>query len=72
LTIKGEKREEKHNSLYHAREVILSSFSRSWSIPEHVNLDEDPELKLENGLLSITFSKKTDTKVKNKKKYLTF
>ncbi|HQJ60804.1 MAG TPA: Hsp20/alpha crystallin family protein, partial [bacterium] len=61
LTISGEKkeeREEKSGNVYR-KESYSGSFSRSFTLPEHVNPD-DADAKYENGILFLSIPKSED------------
>ncbi|OUM59367.1 hypothetical protein PIROE2DRAFT_47158 [Piromyces sp. E2] len=58
FTISGqeENKKESKEKKFHMVECSYGKFSRSFSIPEDVNL-EDIQAKMENGVLEVTFKK---------------
>jgi HSP20 family protein len=65
LTISSEKQAEKknENDRYTRREFSYSSFSRSFSMPEHVDA-EKISAEYNNGLLTLTLPKRDEAKKK--------
>jgi HSP20 family protein len=61
LTISGEKKEEREekNGNVFRKESYSGSFSRSFTLPEHVNPD-DADAKYENGILFLSIPKSED------------
>ena len=65
LTIKSEKKEEKNdeNNRYTRKEFSYSSFSRSFTMPDHVNADAITA-EYDKGVLKIQLPKKEEAKQK--------
>ncbi|WP_118193324.1 Hsp20/alpha crystallin family protein [Albibacterium indicum] len=65
LTISAEKKEEKEveDKKYSKREFNYTSFSRSFTLPENID-EESIDAKYENGILSISLTKKENTDTK--------
>jgi len=65
LTIKGEVKEEidTEETRFHLRERRFGSFSRSFSLPSHVNADEI-KATYEQGILTLTLPKAEEAKPK--------
>lgn len=61
-----EKKEEKDEN-YTRKEYNYNSFSRSFILPENIK-EEDIKAKYEDGILKLSFPKKTETKSIGKKK----
>ncbi len=68
LTISAEKKEEKseENKKFTRREFSFNSFSRSFTLPESVSMD-NVDAKYTNGILKLSIPKKEETKVLPKK-----
>ena len=56
LTISGEKKEETEDRTFHRKEIFSGSFSRTFSLPEHVDT-EHVTAEFKNGILSLTIPK---------------
>lgn len=67
LTINYEKKTENESNDYktHRREFSLSSFKRSFSVDENINID-GIQAKYENGILKLYLPKKEEVKVSPK------
>ena len=63
LTISAEKEEEKNeqNDRFTRKEFFYNSFSRSFTLPQNVNV-EHIEAKYNDGILKLNISKKEETK----------
>lgn len=68
LTISGERKEEKleENEKLTRREFHFGSFKRSFTLPESAN-SENIQATYNNGILSVTITKKEELKQKGKK-----
>jgi len=67
LTIKGEKREEKSEDKKgkkHRKECFYGSFSRSFTLPDSIKL-EDIDASYNKGVLSLTLPKSAEVKSKS-------
>ncbi len=56
LMISGERKEEKEDKQYHRKEIFVGSFSRAFSLPEHVDTD-NVSAEFKNGLLHLKLPK---------------
>jgi HSP20 family protein len=65
LTVSAEKEQESKDEQngYSKREYSFNSFSRTFSLPEHIKEDKI-EAKYENGVLKISIPKEKETKLK--------
>ena len=65
LTIKAEKKEEKQdeNSKYTRKEFSYTSFSRTFTMPDHVNT-ESISAEYVNGVLTLVLPKREEAKKK--------
>lgn len=65
LTISGEVEadEEHEGEVFHMREMRYGSFSRSITLPQHVNAD-DVEARVDNGILTVHVPKAEESKPK--------
>lgn len=68
LTIKAEKKEEKNeeNKRFTRKEFSYSSFSRSFTLPQSINVDKT-DAKYADGILKLVIPKKEELKSKAKK-----
>jgi HSP20 family protein len=67
LTINGNiEKENEENDNFYRREFKKSTFSRSFILPDNVNID-DIEAKTENGILNISLNKKEEIKKESKR-----
>ena len=65
LTLKGERRFEKHDDgdNYHRVERAYGEFSRSFTLPHTVTV-ENAKAEFENGMLTVTLRKREETKAR--------
>ena len=63
---KEEKKEEKENG-YYRKEYSFNTFSRSFTLPEHV-MEADIDAKYENGILKVVVPKSKETPIPTPKK----
>ena len=63
LTLEAERKEEKTEDSkgYHIQERSWGKVSRSIRLPMHASTAVDPDIKYENGVLTLKFDKKAET-----------